>query len=128
MRWESLREMRSRAGHTDHRHSTGWSPPADVCETDDSYIVVAELPGVSKDDVDVSATPESLTIRGERCGAGCEPAQYVRIERGHGRFARQFSFATRLDVSGVSAEFVDGILTVTLPKASEARGRRVDVE
>jgi HSP20 family protein len=127
MRWESLREMRTHAGQRDRRSDTGWSPIADVCETTDSFVVVAELPGVEKDAVDVSATADSLTISGLRAGPGCEPAQYVRLERGHGRFSRHFSFGTRLDVDGVQAEFADGVLTVTLPKASDARGRRVDV-
>lgn len=120
--------MRTRAGHADHRSTADWSPEADVCETDDNFIVVAELPGVERDDFDVSATAESVTIRGTRSGPGCEPAQYVRIERGHGRFLRQFSFATRVDVEGVTADFLDGVLTVTLPKDRSNRGRRVDVE
>lgn len=128
MRWESLREMRSRAGHADHRSSTGWSPAADVCETDDGFVVVVELPGMARDEFDVTATAESLTIRGRRCGPGCEPAQYVRLERAHGSFARQFSFAAPLDVAGMTASYADGILTVTLPKAVRTRGRRVDVE
>lgn len=101
---------------------------ADVCETDDRYVVVAELPGVAREDVDVAATADALTIRGARRDPGCEPAQYVRLERGHGRFTRQFTFAMRLDVAAVTADLVDGVLTVTLPKVSEARGRRVDVE
>ena len=128
MRWESLREMRSRAGHADHRASTGWSPAADVCETDANFVVVVELPGMARDEFDVTATAGSLTIRGTRCGPGCEPAQYVRLERGHGSFVRQFSFAVSLDVAGMTASFTDGILTVALPKAVETRGRRVDVE
>ena len=128
MRWESLRELRTNAGHPDRRSNTGWSPVTDVCETATAFIVVAELPGVSRDEVDVSATAESLTIRGTRRGPGCEPAHYVRLERGHGRFARHFSFGTRVDVSGVQADFADGVLTITLPKASAASGRRVDVE
>ncbi len=120
--------MRSRAGHADHRSSSGWSPPADVCETADRFTVVVELPGMTRDDFDVSATATTLSIRGKRCGAGCEPAQYVRVERGHGSFVRQFSFARRLAVGDMSASFEDGVLTVVLPKAAEAGGRRVDVE
>jgi HSP20 family protein len=120
--------MRSRAGHADHRSAAGWTPAADVCETDDRFVVVVELPGVAREDVDVSATHDGLTIRGARRGPGCEPAQYVRLERGHGQFARQFSFAAPLDVTAVAADFADGVLTVTLPKAAHARSRRVDVE
>lgn len=127
MRWESLREYRSRAGHVHRRGDSGWTPAADVSETDDCYIVVAELPGVRRADVDVAATQDSLTIRGFRPDPGCAPAGYVRLERGHGPFVRRFSFADRLAVDGVQADFKDGILTITLPKAVESRGRRVEV-
>lgn len=127
MRWESLREYRSRAGQADRRGDSGWTPTADVCETDDSFIVVAELPGVRRGDVDVAATHDSLTIRGHRPSPGCQPDCYVRLERGHGQFVRRFAFPARLAVEDVQADFKDGILTVTLPKATDARGRRVEV-
>lgn len=127
MRWESLRELRSRAGQADRRGDVGWTPAADVAETDASFVVVAELPGVQRANVDVAATEDSLTIRGHRSGPGCEPACYVRLERGHGAFVRRFSFQSRIEVDAVQADFRDGILTITLPKASEARGRRVEV-
>ena len=105
----------------------GWTPAADVSETEASFIVAIELPGIRRDDVDVAATHESLTIRGHRPDPGCEPACYVRLERGHGSFVRRFTFPSRLDVDAVQADFADGILTVTLPKAPEPRGRRVEV-
>ena len=127
MRWESLREYRTRAGQADRRGDSGWTPAADVCETEASFIVVIELPGVRRDDVDVAATHDTLTIRGHRPDPGCEPACYVRLERGHGPFVRKFTFASRLDVEAVQADFAGGILTVTLPKVAEARGRRVEV-
>ena len=127
MRWESLREYRTRAGQADRRGDSGWTPAADVSETEASFIVAIELPGIRRDDVDVAATHESLTIRGHRPDPGCEPACYVRLERGHGSFVRRFTFPSRLDVDAVQAEFADGILTVTLPKAPESRGRRVEV-
>jgi HSP20 family protein len=85
------------------------------------------LPGVQRDDVDVAATHDTLTIRGHRPNPGCEPACYVRLERGHGQFVRRFSFPASLAVDGVQADFKDGILTVILPKAPELRGRRVEV-
>ena len=127
MRWESLREYRSRAGQSDRRGDSGWTPPADVSETDDAYIVVAELPGVQRADVDVAATHDTLTIRGHRPDPGCDASCYVRLERGHGQFVRRFTFADRLAVDQVQADFKDGILTVTLPKATDGRGRRVEV-
>ena len=127
MRWESLREYRTRAGQADRRGDSGWTPPADVSETEDSFVVVAELPGVRRADVDVAATADTLTIRGHRPDPGCEPACYVRLERGHGQFVRRFTFPSRLAVDAVQADMKDGILVVTLPKAPDARGRRVEV-
>ena len=127
MRWESLREYRTRAGQSDRRGDSGWTPQADVSETDDSFVVVAELPGVRRADVDVAATADTLTIRGHRPDPGCEPACYVRLERGHGPFVRRFTFPSRLAVDAVQADMKDGILTITLPKAADARGRRVEV-
>ena len=127
MRWESLREYRSRAGQSDRRGDSGWTPPADVSETEEAFIVVAELPGVRRDGVDVAATHDTLTIRGHRPDPGCEATCYVRLERGHGQFVRRFTFPGPLDVDQVQADMKDGILTVTLPKASAARGRRVEV-
>lgn len=127
MRWESLRELRSRAGQADRRGDTGWTPPADVSETQDAFVVVIEVPGVRRDDVDVAATGDTLTIRGHRPGPGCEPACYVRLERGHGHFVRRFTFPGRLALDAVQADFRAGILTVTLPKATDTRGRRVEV-
>ncbi len=127
MRWESLREYRTRASQPDRRGDSGWTPAADVSETEDSFVVVAELPGVRRADVDVAATHDTLTIRGHRPNPGCEPAGYVRLERGHGQFVRRFTFPGPLAVDAVQADFKDGILTVTLPKAPESRGRRVEV-
>ncbi len=127
MRWESLREYRTRASQADRRGDSGWTPVADVSETEDSFVVVAELPGVGRANVDVAATHDTLTIRGHRPNPGCEPAGYVRLERGHGQFVRRFTFPGPLAVDAVQADFKDGILTVTLPKAPESRGRRVEV-
>ena len=127
MRWESLREYRTRAGQADRRGDSGWTPAADVSETEDSFVVVAELPGVRRSDVDVAATHDTLTIRGHRPDPGCQPDCYVRLERGHGQFVRRFTFPGALAVDAVEADFSNGILTVTLPKAALARGRRVEV-
>jgi HSP20 family protein len=127
MRWESLRAYPPRAAPAERRGYPGWTPAADVSETESSFIVAIELPGVGQADVDVATTHETLTIRGHRPDPGCEPACYVRLERGHGPFVRRFTFPSRLDVEGVQADFADGLLTVTLPKAPEARSRRVEV-
>jgi HSP20 family protein len=126
MRWDSLREYRTRPGQ-ERRGDSGWTPPADVSETEDSFVVVAELPGVRRADVDVAATHDTLTIKGHRGGPGCDPEAYVRLERGYGQFVRRFTFPVALAVDRVEADFKDGILTVTLPKATDVRGRRVEV-
>ena len=126
MRWESLREYRTRPGQ-ERRGDSGWTPPADVSETEESFVVVAEVPGVRRADVDVAATHDTLTIKGHRAGPGCDPEAYVRLERGHGQFVRRFTFPVDLAVDRVEADFKDGILTVTAPKATDVSGRRVEV-
>ena len=128
MRWESLREYRTRAGQADRRGDSGWTPPADVSETEDSFIVVAELPGVRREDVDVAATHDTLTIRGYRPDPGLRTGRATCASSAvMASSSRRFTFPGPLAVDAVQADFKDGILTVTLPKAAEARGRRVEV-
>lgn len=103
-------------------------PTLDVYETDDAVVVEMDLPGVRPADVDVHVTEHVLTIRGER---KCEerPASNVahKQERRRGVFSRSVSLPVPVREEKVTAEYRDGVLTVTLPKTSEARGRRVPV-
>ncbi len=104
-------------------------PPVNVFDAGDAYVVKAEVPGVSPDKIDIEVEGDTLTLRGERTFS--EPnrdAAYHRRERGSGQFRRVVRIPGRLASDEVKAEYRDGVLTVRLPKAREARPRRVQIE
>src|SRR3979409_1852404 len=108
----------------------GWTPPVDLYETADEYVLTAELPGLTRDQIDIHAEERRIVIRGARAadpGRDIPCEQYHRVERGHGRFSRAFSLPERIDVSSVSADLKDGVLTVTIPKAGDRAARRINV-
>lgn len=105
-----------------------WSPAADLYETEDAYVVELELPGFGRDDIEVTMEEGILTIAGERTlDAAREADTYHLRERSVGRFSRSFSLPSALDPNEVEARFADGVLIVELPKAVEARPRRIEV-
>lgn len=111
--------------------ATVWSPVVDVRESPDEIQVVAELPGLTPEDVDVSIENNVLTISGEKkheIEEGKEDGAYHLIERRYGRFERSFTLPRTVDADAISARFENGVLTVTLPKAEAAKPRRVQVE
>ena len=107
-----------------------WSPMVDVRETKDAIEVVAELPGLRLDDVEVSIENNVLTVSGEKkqeVAEGHPEAEYHLIERRCGRFERSFTLPRTVDAEKISARFEHGLLTVTLPKAEAAKPRRVEI-
>lgn len=105
-----------------------WAPAVDLYEDKDNLIATVELPGLKKEDIDVSLHEENLVISGERK----EEKQYgegenSRAERFYGRFQRSIALPKKVDVNGIKAAYNDGILTVTLPKAPEAKPRQIEV-
>lgn len=102
-----------------------WSPLADISETDDAYVVRAEVPGVSKDQIDVELEDRQLVITGEMPD---EPnGRRHRSTRRTGRFEYRSILPGDVKSDGVSAQLADGILTVTVPKSESAKPRRVEV-
>jgi HSP20 family protein len=100
-----------------------WSPPVDIYETDDSFVVTVELPGVERRDVRVEVTGSELSISGKRdFDAVCSQESYQRLEGIRGRFRRSFSLPQTLDSTGVTAILKDGVLRVMLPKSSRRLG------
>ena len=129
---EARRDMErlfdSLAGHTGHRPA-GVFPAINVSEDSESVYVRAELPGIKADDLDIRMEKDTLTIAGRReHAAEDEAVSYHRREREWGAFRRSFSLPTRVDSSKVEARYEDGILTVMLPKAAEARPRQITVQ
>src|SRR5207249_3028190 len=104
---------------------TSWAPPLDIYETPDAYRVVAELPGFGPDDVDVTVNDGTLTIRGERKFYDeVNEENFHRIERRFGSFQRLVSLPSQVEADKVEASFDKGVLTVSIPKAEQAKPRR----
>lgn len=106
-----------------------WAPPVDIFENDHQEIVLrAELPGVSKEDIDIRVENNTLTLRGERKRASeIRNEQYHRVERAYGAFSRSFSLPSRINTERVKADFKDGLLTITLPIRDEAKPKQIEV-
>ncbi len=106
---------------------SGWTPALDLYQNSDNVVAVVELPGMRKEDIDISLHDGMLTIAGERQSSSGEGDDAERTERFSGKFRRSISLPTRVDAGKVSATYKDGILTVTLPKAEEAKPKKVEV-
>jgi HSP20 family protein len=132
-RWDPLRDLlalHEQLGHLVGTDAPGWTPPVDLYETADDYVLTAELPGLTREQIDIHAEERRIVIRGARSadpGRDIPCEQYHRVERGHGRFSRAFSLPESIDVGGVTADLKEGILTVTMPKAGDRGARRIDV-
>ena len=101
----------------------------DVREDDDSYFVDADVPGLAKSDITVTFEAGVLTIAGERTvEENREEVNYLLSERGIGRYSRTLRMPDGVGESGIEAALNDGVLTVTLPKADEAKQRRIEVK
>ena len=106
-----------------------WMPAVDIRETADSLLLVAELPGMTREDVQITLENNVLSIAGERkFEKDVKGESYHRLERSFGTFARSFSLPANVKTDKVEAVFKDGILTVTLPKVEEAKPRRVEIK
>lgn len=111
------------------RATRPWSPAVDIVETEDALVLKADLPDVKLEDIDVRVENETLTIKGERKFEKEEKIKgYHRIERSYGAFMRSFTVPASLEADKVSAEYKNGVLTVTLPKREEAKPRQVKVQ
>jgi HSP20 family protein len=134
-RWSNLRdelnsffEMPFRSGFgRAGQLFTGWSPALDLYESGDRLIAVVELPGMRKEDIDISLHDGTLTISGERKRESTNGEKSQRTERYVGTFRRSVALPTRVDASKVTATYEDGILKVTLPKAEEAKPKQIKV-
>ncbi len=105
-----------------------WSPSADITETDEAYVIKAEIPGVKKEDVKVAIQDGMLTTQGERKMEKEEKGKkFHRVECSYGSFMRSFRMPEDADENSVKAEFKDGILNVTLAKSAKAKPKSVNV-
>jgi HSP20 family protein len=107
-----------------------WTPAVDIYETETHDLVIkAELPDMTREDIEVTVENNTLTLRGERkLPADVKEDQFRRVERRYGAFSRSFTLPTTVDASKVSAEYKHGVLTVRLPYRDEAKPRTINVE
>jgi len=108
--------------------NVAWEPFVDIYETADEVVVHAELPGMNRDDIELTVEKGVLTLSGQRPAGNEAPADnYIRLERRYGRFTRSFTLPGLVDSDNIKAEYTDGILTVRLPKVESAKPRRIQI-
>lgn len=106
-----------------------WSPAVDIYETENELVLKADLPEIDLKDIDVRVENQTLTIAGERKFEKEDSHKgYHRMERNYGNFVRSFAVPNMFDTDKISAEFHNGVLTVTLPKKEAAKPRQVKIE
>lgn len=107
----------------------GWVPSVDVSETEDSYFIKAEVPGLEAKDIDVSIVGDRLTIKGEKKKEEEKSGeQFHSVERFFGSFQRSFTLPATAQSDKTEASFEKGVLTITIPKSEEAKSKTIKVE
>jgi HSP20 family protein len=137
-RWEPFREMEDIFrqyspffARSLRRNEEGgsWSPVADITETDNEYLIKAELPAVKKEDVRVTLDDNVITISGERRQEKEQKeANEIRIESFYGTFSRSFALPDNIDAKAIQAETKDGVLKVRIPKTKAVEPKKIAVE
>ena len=124
MPWDPVRDllsMQERLESLFGRGAPGWSPPVDLVEHDDRYVLTIEVPGLERSDVNIEYADPVLTVRGKSPETGCCPERYQQLERGQGQFVRVFRFDRPVVADHVAADILEGVLTITLPKSTVDR-------
>jgi HSP20 family protein len=110
------------------RETRRWVPPVDLVEAEDHFVLKADLPGLSQDDVSIEVQDGTLTISGERKAEHEQRERgWYRIERSFGSFSRSLTLPEGVDPEGIKAEFKDGVLEVHIPKPEERKPRRIQI-
>ena len=124
VRWDPFRDF----GFTAPNNT--WMPPVDIFQSDEHELVLkAELPDMSREDIDINIENFVLTIKGEKkVSNDVKEEQYHHVERRYGAFSRSFSLQQTVDPGRVSAEYKQGVLTVRLPLREDAKPRSIKVE
>ncbi len=135
VKWDPFRDLLSLhnristpfAGANDAYGS--WMPPVDIFERGDDLVIRAEVPGLDKNEIDISVEDNRLVIKGERKREReFNEENAYRLERAFGTFMRSFLLPKTVDSSKISASYTNGVLKVTLPKAEAAKPRKVEVK
>src|SRR5438876_6369865 len=106
-----------------------WSPSVDIYENKDHIVLEAELPGMKREDFDLSVENNVITLRGERhFEKKDESDNYHRVERAYGSFTRSFTLPNSVTAEGATADYRNGVLRVVLPKREETKARRIEIK
>lgn len=139
-RWDPYREMMSMRRAMDRlmdstfgddwdSGTTEWSLPLDVIENEDDFVVKATVPGVKPEDLEVTYNNGALTIKGEvKAEEEKKEGKYHLRERRYGTFVRTVALPTDVKPENIDAEYHDGVLTLTLPKAEEVKPKRISIK
>ena len=123
VRWDPFRDF-------GFATASAWMPPVDIYQSGDHEVVLkAELPDMSREDVDVNIENFVLTIKGEKkLASDVKDDQFHHVERRYGKFSRSFSLPQTVDTGKVAADYKNGVLTVRLPLREEAKPRQIKVD
>jgi HSP20 family protein len=140
VRWEPAREVDSLQSEVNRvfdaffgtagggNRTRRWVPAMDLVETEDHLVLKADLPGMSRDDVEIEIKDGVLTVAGERRTDHEEKSEgFYRVERAFGRFSRSLTLPDGVDADSVAAEFEDGVLDVRIPKPEQRKPHRVAI-
>jgi HSP20 family protein len=146
VRWEPVRELQTiqqemnrlfntffdapsaGVGQNGNGGARRWVPPMDLVETDDHFVLRADLPGLTQDDVSIEVQDNVLTLSGERkYEHEAKKEGFYRLERGSGHFSRSLTLPDGVDPGAIAASFEHGVLEVTIPKPEERKPRRVQI-
>jgi HSP20 family protein len=120
----------TRSGDEGLMTSGSWVPPVDIYQNGDHEVVLkAELPDMTREDIDITVDNGTLTIKGEKkLSSDVKEEEFHRIERRYGAFSRSFSLPQTVDTAKVGADYKNGVLTVRLPMREEAKPRQIKVD
>jgi HSP20 family protein len=148
MRWDPFQDLRSaqdemaqmspmlahalglhaRQQGNDRAMTTAWAPALDISERKDAYLVNVELPGLEPEDLDITMEDGLLTIKGERqFTSESSEQQFHRVERRYGAFRRSITLPAQVQADHIEATFDNGVLQIVVPKAEEAKPKRIQV-
>jgi HSP20 family protein len=142
VRWDPARELDTLQGEMNRLFSSffdtptpgngtaarRWIPAMDLVETDDHFVLKADLPGVAESDVTIAFENDVLTVSGERkTEHEAKKDGYYRLERTNGSFSRSLTLPEGVDAGAVTAKFDNGVLEVRIPKPAEAKPRRIEI-
>ncbi len=128
-RWDPLQDLlalHERLNRLTGDHAPGWVPPVDLYETAEQYVIAVELPGLSRNDFQISIQDGKVVLKGQRPPRNHTNEQFHRVERGHGQFSRTFALPQPIDEAGIVADLRNGILSVTIPKLT-VQPRRIEI-